>query len=357
MLKATAFQSNCPQNNELGVFAGPVNTTQESCLYLNVFTPALGPNERLPVLVFNHGGGNVDGESADYDGSKLAAEGHTVVVTVDYRLGLLGFMGHPALDAEGHLFGNYGVLDQLFALKWVKRNIAQFGGDKNNVTLAGQSAGSKDNVVSLVSPLGAGLFNRVVLESLFQEPTPLPYAESLGVKFAQAAGCGSGTTAATAKCLRNLTVAQVFGVTGSFGQNFVADGTIAPSFPGGLTGAIAAGKFNHVPVLGGTTEDEGTFTLAGTQYNSGTSYATRPPLTAAYYNTYVTNTFSGNSGPGGSPPAYPAGTAAKVMAEFPLSAYPSPQQTLGAIITAATYACPLHHILGQLSSSGASLPL
>src|SRR5580704_12693773 len=143
VLVANRFANTCAQIVTLGVFAGPANIN-EDCLYLNVFTPNLNPSAKLPVIFWIHGGGNVDGESNDYDGSKLAAQGHTVVVTINYRLGLLGFLAHPALDAEGHLFGNYGILDQQFALKWVKQNIAEFGGDKNNVTLGGQSAGSFD---------------------------------------------------------------------------------------------------------------------------------------------------------------------------------------------------------------------
>jgi para-nitrobenzyl esterase len=119
VLKATAYANTCAQVVTLGVFAGPPNNN-EDCLYLNVFTPNLDPSARLPVIFWIHGGGNIDGESNDYDGTKLASDGKTVVVTLNYRLNLMGFLGHPALDAEGHLFGNYGILDQQLALKWVK---------------------------------------------------------------------------------------------------------------------------------------------------------------------------------------------------------------------------------------------
>jgi para-nitrobenzyl esterase len=133
VLQATAFGPTCAQPTELGVFAGPANNNAD-CLYRNIFTPAInkgksnGRNGKLPVIFWIHGGGNVDGESNDYDGSKLAAQGNTVVVTINYRLGLLGFFAHPAIDHESHLFGNYGFLDQQFALKWVQSNIAAFGG-------------------------------------------------------------------------------------------------------------------------------------------------------------------------------------------------------------------------------------
>ncbi len=122
VLQTISFGSNCPQI-ETTPFAGP-SSDNEDCLFLNLFTPDLNGGGKLPVIVWLHGGGNSAGESADYDGSKLAAQGHTVVVTLNYRLGLLGFMAHPALNAEDHLFANYGILGQQFALQWVKANIA-----------------------------------------------------------------------------------------------------------------------------------------------------------------------------------------------------------------------------------------
>jgi para-nitrobenzyl esterase len=129
VLKTTAYGPTCAQVVTLGVFAGPANNN-EDCLYLNVFTPNLDPSARLPVIFWIHGGGYVDGESNDYDASKLAADGKTVVVTINYRLNLMGFLAHPALDDEGHLWGNYGALDWQLALKWVQRNIAKFGGQE-----------------------------------------------------------------------------------------------------------------------------------------------------------------------------------------------------------------------------------
>ena len=124
--KATEFAPICALTTTLGVFSGPQNNN-EDCLYLNVFTPDLNSSARLPVIVWIHGGGNIDGETPGYDGSKLASQGKTVVVTLAYRLNLMGFLAHPALDTEGHPFGNYGILDQQAVLKWVERNIARFG--------------------------------------------------------------------------------------------------------------------------------------------------------------------------------------------------------------------------------------
>ena len=163
-LTTQAYAPICAQITTLGVFAGPANNN-EDCLYLNVFTPNLNPSARLPVIVWIHGGGNLDGETPGYDGSKMASDGKTVVVTLAYRLNLMGFLAHPALDDEGHLFANYGILDQQSVLKWVQRNIAFFGGDKNNVTLGGQSAGADDTEINMVSPLATGLFDRGICES------------------------------------------------------------------------------------------------------------------------------------------------------------------------------------------------
>ena len=245
-------------DHEFGVFAGPANNN-EDCLYLNVFTPNLDPSAKLPVIVWIHGGGNIDGEAPGYDGSKMASDGKTVVVTLAYRLNLMGWIAHPALDAEGHLLGDYGVLDQQAVLKWVQRNIAKFGGDKNNVTLGGQSAGAVDTGFNMVSPLAKGLFQRALCESycpIFPVPTKTA-GEALGVGFSVAAGCGSGTGAATAKCLRNLTAAQVEALAGTAsaqsqyisGQG-VVDGQIIPDQP--LT-LFANGNFNHMPLMNGNT--------------------------------------------------------------------------------------------------------
>src|SRR5262249_43546063 len=144
LLDATKFGNTCSQVTEFASFAGPPSTT-EDCLYLNVFTTG-SKGALKPVFVWIHGGGNIDGETNDYDGTKLATGGPLgtpiVVVTVNYRLGLLGVLSEAHLNAEGHPWGNYGILDQQAALRWVRANIATFGGDPNNVTFGGQSAGA-----------------------------------------------------------------------------------------------------------------------------------------------------------------------------------------------------------------------
>lgn len=324
---ATQFGNICLQVTTLGPFAGPANDN-EDCLYLNVYTPAQprshGP---LPVLVWIHGGGNVDGGSTDYDGSKLATQGQVVVVTINYRLGLLGFMAHPAIDAEGHLFANYGILDQQAALKWVQQNVHNFGGDPHNVTLGGQSAGSVDTESNVISPLAAGLLQRAIFESVLLEPTPLATAEAAGVAFSVAAGCGSGTDAATAACLRNLTAQQIFTLSGTdsteapYESQIVIDGTVLPDR---FTTLIQKGQFNHVPVMSGWTEDEGNFGLGITEYFSGPP---RVPASVADYTARIA-AFGANQ--------------AQAAATYPLAHYATPQLALDAISTDST-ACAQRH--------------
>src|SRR5215472_7282193 len=155
---ATQFGPSCPQPPNL--FAPP-GAMSEDCLYLNVYAPArssMGGNDQggWPVLVWIHGGGLTEEAGRNYDGSELAADG-TVVVTINYRLGALGFLAHPALAPRpGGPAGNYGLVDQQAALRWVQDNIEQFGGDPDNVTIAGQSAGGLSVLAQMVSPGARG---------------------------------------------------------------------------------------------------------------------------------------------------------------------------------------------------------
>ena len=332
---ATQFGNICLQITTLGPFAGPANAN-EDCLYLNIYSPDVhpAPKELLPVFVWIHGGGNVDGGSNDYDGSKLATQGHVVVVTINYRLGLLGFMSHPAIDAERHLFSNYGILDQQAALRWVKMNITNFGGDVRNVTLGGQSAGSVDTESNVISPLAKGLFHRAIFERVLLEPTPLVTAEANGVAFAVAAGCGSGTDAAAAACLRGLSAADIFTLSGTasteapYETQITIDGTILPDR---FTALIENGQFNHMPVMSGWTEDEANFGLGITEYFSGPP---RVPASVANYNSRIA-AFGTN-------PSYPPGTEAQAQALYPLANYATPQLALDAIGTDST-ACAQRH--------------
>jgi para-nitrobenzyl esterase len=322
VLNAKTFGPTCAQVTTLGVFAGPAND-HEDCLYLNVYAPAERSASKLPVIVWIHGGGDMCGESNDYDGGKLAVQGQTIVVTFNYRLGLFGWVAQAALDAEGHAFGNYGLLDQQMVLQWVRRNIGAFGGDTARVTLGGQSAGSQDTEANVVSPLAAGLFQRAIFQSIVEEPISLAGAESAGNAFAVAAGCGPGATPSVAQCLRKLSAQQIVALSGTastpsaYITGPMADGHIIPS--DGFTAAITRGRFNHVPIISGTTRDEANFKLAATEYYSGPP---RVPASEHDYRAYVTSTF------GGSASVYPAGTVDKIFGRYPLHAYGSAQSVI-----------------------------
>jgi para-nitrobenzyl esterase len=314
--KAIQFGPACAQITTLGAFAGPANNN-EDCLTLNVFTPEIGNVRKLPVLVWIHGGGNIDGSSSEYDASRLAL-GKIVVVTINYRLNVLGWLANPALDAEGHPFANYGLLDQQLALKWVKDNIAAFGGDAGNVTLGGQSAGSIDTEAQVASPLATGLFHRAIFQSVVFDGVPLKAAEKNGADFAEAAGCGQGAAPAVAECLRRLPVQRIMHLAGTestqsdYSSLLIADGHIVPA--GGLFVAFKSGAFSHMPIISGATHDEYNFLAAITEYFSGPP---RHSITPEQFQSLVKSTFS-------------AEAAEKISQEYKLADYPTPQRALNA---------------------------
>jgi para-nitrobenzyl esterase len=145
---------------------GAQQDSSEDCLYLNVWTPAKSMKEKLPVMVWIYGGGFSMGTSSYYDGAPIARQG-VVLVTINYRVGRLGFFAHPALSAENpqHVSGNYGIMDQIAALKWVKENITAFGGDPSKVTIFGESAGGISVSMLCASPLAKGLFRGAISQS------------------------------------------------------------------------------------------------------------------------------------------------------------------------------------------------
>ena len=310
---ATKFGPTCAQVTTLGPFAGPPNSN-EDCLYLNVFTQ--DTKSKLPVLVWIHGGGYFDGASNDYDAAKLVTRGKLVVVTMNYRLNLFGFMAHPAIDAEGHAFGNYGIMDMQAALQWVKRNIAAFGGDPNNVTVGGQSAGAGASTAIVVSPASKGLIHRAIYQSGGYTPfATKSTAEERGKKFAAAAGCTSGDVG---KCLRALPAAKIAVLAGTASATSplvggpLLDGKVLPRQ---LIDAFQSGQFNQVPMMMGTTSDEGNFTNGIFQYFK----PGRATLNEADFRGYLQRTYGGNAGPGNGPPAYPKDTIDKVLAHYPVT--------------------------------------
>lgn len=300
----------------------------EDCLFLNVYTPQRyidhGPHNRHPVMVWIHGGALFEGESDDYDPTKLVGDGDVIVVTINYRLGVLGFLTHPALTAESPdgASGNYGLMDQQFALQWVQRNIDQFGGDPDNVTIFGESAGGLSVHANLASPTAEGLFQRAIVESgayALTQPT-LVAAEADGTAFASLVGCSSQTAA----CLRALPVTTILA------EQFTIFPLLKASFPTvdgkvltqSVGAAFASGQFNQVPVVEGSNRDEYRWFIGITEILTGT------PLTAAGYIPTIA------AGLGVSIPV-----ATFLASFYPLAAYPSPSIAVGHLGTDAAFAC------------------
>lgn len=256
MRAATASGDRCAQ---------VPGSDSEDCLYLDVVVPAsASPARRKPVVVWLHGGGLMTGAGSDNDARRLAVRGDVVVVTVNYRLGILGFYGHPGLENSGA----YGIEDQQAALRWVARNAAAFGGDPGNVTLAGESAGSHSVCAQLASPSAAGLFHRAIMQSsacrmgdfaaagvtsFLGAPLWIPRAAYEGYGQVIAAGLGCADPATAVACLRGKPVPDLLAQTPlplpGWGN------AVLPEDPAKV---FAEGRFHRVPVLAGTTRDEGT---------------------------------------------------------------------------------------------------
>ena len=249
-----------PKPTPFGVYTKefliPESPISEDCLYLNVWTAATNPADRRAVLVFIYGGGFVSGGSACpiYDGEAMAKKG-VVFVSIAYRVGIFGFLSHPLLTAEsGHnASGNYGLMDQIAALRWIKENIAAFGGDPANVTIAGQSAGSMSVSCLVASPLAKGLFTKAIGESaasilnvpgFIQTPT-LRQAEQQGEKAA------AQLNAPNLKTLRAIPASRL--LTIDIPRGPVIDGYVLPSTPGDIT---RAHRNNPVALLTGWNEDD-----------------------------------------------------------------------------------------------------
>jgi para-nitrobenzyl esterase len=264
--KATTFGPRCLQGR---IFDDIVfrDEPSEDCLYLNVWTPAKAADERLPVMVWIHGGGfqNGSGSEPRQDGERLAGKG-VVVVSFNYRLGVFGFFAHPELTKEsrGGGSGNYGLFDQVAALQWVRKNIAAFGGDPGNVTIFGESAGSFSVSALMASPLANGLFHKAIGESgAYFAPVlgplplkPLAESEEAGAKFGQAIGADT-LAALRAKSGGDLVDAALKAAW--FSPN--VDGVVLPK---AVIATFAAGAQHHVPLLAGWNADEarGGVTLA-----------------------------------------------------------------------------------------------
>ncbi|MEN9021329.1 MAG: carboxylesterase/lipase family protein [Verrucomicrobiales bacterium] len=264
----------------------------EDCLYLNVWTNrAQKPAAKLPVMVWIHGGGlNTSwGHKSMYDGAAFAKR-DVVLVSINYRLGALGFLAHSGLSAESEngVSGNYGFLDQIAALKWVKANIAQFGGDPDKITIFGESAGGTSVSVLCSSPLAKGLFHRAIIQSpwmfgyidqlaapnivhLKSKTANTPSSEDLGLEWAKQHTEGLEGEAAIKK-LRTLSPDAVVRTVGYYRTRATVDGHVLPDYPAAI---FAAGKQANVPTLIGTTKDEGNYFFNWTKIASRVEFVNK----------------------------------------------------------------------------------
>jgi len=299
----------------------------EDCLTLNVWTPNSSAAKGLPVMVWIHGGAFVNGSGDLYDGRWMVSRKDVIVVTINYRLGALGFLAHPALGANDDV-GNYGFADQQAALRWVRDNIADFGGDPNKVTIAGESAGAMSVCDHLVAPGSAGLFRAAIIQSgPCQGQADRSTAEGVSRDWAAARGCADPATAAD--CLRALPVAKV-GPPPLY-YRVGADGLTGPVsntalLPVDAMTAIADGKAAHVPVLIGSTRDEYRLFSALQFIRDGHM---------PDYSKALAGAFGDDSG--------------RIEQQYPLSRYENSALAFAAVVTDGLFACPAYKMASGMS--------
>ncbi len=310
---ATRDGPACPQNQS-GDPAGKASD-DEDCLLLNVFTPQQ-QGTRRPVLVWIHGGGfNIGFSGArQYDPTPLVQEGGVVVVSINYRLGTLGLLTTQSLDTNAEPSGNYAIRDQQAALRWVQRNIAGFGGDPRNVTIAGESAGAASVLALVASPLSRGLFHKAIAQSPPNDSHALPRAASQekGAVLAEALGCKAGP--AQAACLRALPVAAILKTRSNLA--LVHDAQVLPRDP---FVALRDGNFNRVPMIVGSNLHEGYFFVSGGERRLG--HAMTPDEYAAEARTAF------------------GSDADAVMRQYPVASHPSPAAAIGEAHGDIRFAC------------------
>ncbi|MFI6560754.1 carboxylesterase/lipase family protein [Streptomyces sp. NPDC050534] len=314
---ATRPASACPQP------AGevPGGSTDEDCLHLNVTTPdGSRPAHPRPVIVWLHGGGFTTGAGSSYDAHRMATRGDVVVVTVNYRLGALGFLAHSGLPGSG----TFGLADQQAALRWVRAEVGAFGGDAHNVTLAGESAGGYSVCAQLASPAAAGLFDRAIIESgpctgradrpFAPSSVPLATARATGADLTAKAGCGSAHDVMS--CLRRTPVSSLLKAQET-DQQPAYETPLLPSDP---AAAITSGRFRHVPVLLGNNHDEGNGWAAGIiRAGNPVTPATWPDVAATFFSS--------------------PGQAKAIVREYPVHGTDG-GPVFGAVIGDADFACP-----------------
>jgi para-nitrobenzyl esterase len=334
-LDATKFASGCVQDmNPFGT-----GSTNEDCLYLNVYAPIghqVLKDGPYPVMVWIHGGAFLNGESTEYDPTKLVEQG-VVVVTINYRLGMMGFLAHPAIDnGPGVASTNYGLLDQQLALHWVQDNIGSFGGDKTNVTIFGESAGGFSVHSQLVMPNAHGLFAKAIIESGAYGNTLQPTidtAKMQGQTFAMNAHCPDPCTA---DYLRSLKASDVLAAQDALKiQNLLpaVDGTVIPMAVGG---ALMSGAYEKVPVMEGSNHDEWALFVGLYLNTANTKLANEMDYEAAAAAVFQ----------------QPAAIAMSLIAPYPLANYMNnPNLALTAAGTDFVFSCPSRASALQISAS------
>lgn len=298
-------------------------STTEDCLDLNVYVPEGAA--RRAVMVWFHGGGLTAGAGQDVVPDAFARQTGTVVVTINYRLGAMGFLATAGLDGETRdgVSGDFGMLDQQAALRWVRANIGRFGGDPARVTIAGESAGGRSVCTQLASPTAKGLFRAGIIESGAYDDCPArthDTAVAQGAAFAAKLGC------TTLACLRGKPAAEILAAQGEFDWSPVAGGTFLPEQP---EAALARGAGSGVPVLNGANKDEGRLFAYSSFDLNGT------PLTADQYPTVMREAFGDQA-----------------LARYPLSAHESPTIGYATALGDTLFACPALRLDGLLAGRG-----
>jgi para-nitrobenzyl esterase len=329
--QATSYGGRCAQ---LASGNGP-RVDNEDCLYLNVYAPpgrdngARSRDHGLPVLFMIHGGGLTTGAGDQHDGSLIVATDHIIVVSINYRLGPLGFLAIPGLSSSALTAGgNYGLLDQETALRWAHRNIAAFGGDPRKVTIVGESAGGWSVCALLSSPRARGLFRGAIMQSGSCSSRSPAAAQAAGLAFAKQAGCPDAATAAA--CLRAVPETTLLNASASYSTAFTYGG---PELPIADAQAVATGQYTHVPLLMGTNHNE------GRTFSEGFA-----PLTQQQADQLIAEVY--------------AARAPAILARYPWSAYPSPYTAaymIGDILTDSGFAsgiggCPTQNLAAQFAS-------
>jgi para-nitrobenzyl esterase len=273
----------------------PGGSGREDCLYLNIYRPAdASPDDLLPVIIFIHGGSNQQGTGNSYHPAQWVANTKVIVVTINYRLNVFGFLALPSLDAESGepSSGNFGLMDQQAAMRWVNANIRGFGGDPDNITIGGESAGGIDVCANLISPTAAGLFHNAFMESMYCPATPHDAAIESSTPVAAALGCTDEPTAAA--CMRDMPAKDVLSAAGHLSMVGEPGFFAGPNFgnsvlPVQAPDAVASGQWNRSSILIGSNHDDASIfvsaslsarhvafpisieeyqTLAGAQYGS-----------------------------------------------------------------------------------------